>query len=505
MLLISNALAFDGSGSDPVESSVSIDGTRIAQVGPAVSSSAGEADEVIDGRGLAVAPGFIDLHSHSDLQVLQGRTEKLKQGVTLEVVGNCGFSPYPYSGDGIALREFGGGILNGVNDWGWPDAASYLQAMAASGAKDRALSLAGHGSLRIAVRGPEQGTPTSAELDRMADLLDDSLGAGCAGFSTGLMYAPGSSATPDELRRLCSVVARRGKLYATHMRSYSATLVEAVQEQIDLAERTGCRLQISHLQTAGRANWHLQQRALDEIEAARQRGIDIEFDIYPYQCGSTVLTQLLPQWALDGGTVALLNRLRDSAARKAILDEMNASNRYWEDVTISSLATEANERFVGKTVTEIAALRGEDPAMLALNLLLEEHAAVNIVSFNQSEENLRQLITHPLCSVITDGFYVKGKAHPRLYGTYPQLLGALVREQRWLSMAQAIHKSTAKPAARLNLPDRGLLRPGYMADLVVFDPERIASRSTYDSPAADPQGIRYVIKNGEIVFRGAAA
>jgi N-acyl-D-amino-acid deacylase len=437
--------------------------------------------------------------------VIEGRTEKLKQGVTLEVVGNCGFSPFPCVGDGTALREFGGGILGGKNAWGWPDAASYLKAMAASGSQDRALSLAGHGSLRIAVRGPEQGSPTAAELDRMEALLDDSLAAGCAGFSTGLMYAPGSSATPEELERLCSVVARRGKLYATHMRSYSATLVESTLEQIDLADRTGCRLQISHLQTAGRANWHLQQRALDEIEAARQRGIDIEFDIYPYQCGSTVLTQLLPQWALDGGTHTLLARLRDPGARQAILDEMSKSNRYWEDVTISSVATDANERFVSKTVTEIAVLRGEDPSIAALNLLLEEEAAVNIVAFNQSEENLRQLITHPLCSVITDGFYVKGKAHPRLYGTYPQLLGTLVREHAWLTLAEAIHKSTAKPAARLNLSDRGLLRPGYIADLVVFDPARIASRSTYDSPAADPEGIRYVIKNGEIIFRGAAA
>lgn len=502
MLLLSNALVFDGSGSDPSNGSVLIDGMKIAEARSGVSA----ADcELIDCAGLAAAPGFIDLHSHSDLQVLEGRTEKLKQGVTLEVVGNCGFSPFPCSGDGDALREFGDGILHGTKGWGWVNAASYLQALAASGAKDRALSLAGHGSLRIAVRGPGQGTPTSAELDRMADILDESLGAGCAGFSTGLMYAPGSSATPDELRRLCSVVARRGRLYATHMRSYSATLVEAVVEQIDLADRTGCRLQISHLQTAGRANWHLQQRALDEIEAARQRGIDIEFDIYPYQCGSTVLTQLLPQWTLDGGTAALLNRLRDAATRKAIVDEMSASNRYWEDVTISSVATDANEPFVGKTVTEIAVLRGEDPAIAAINLLIEEQAAVNIIAFNQSEENLRQLITHPLCSVITDGFYVKGKAHPRLYGTYPQLLGTLVREHGWLSLSQAIHKSTGKPAARLNLIDRGLLQPGYAADVVVFDPARIASRASYDSPAADPEGILYVIKNGEIVFRGAAA
>jgi dihydroorotase/N-acyl-D-amino-acid deacylase len=337
----------------------------------------------------------------------------------------------------------------------------------------------------------------------MAGLLDDSLAAGCVGFSTGLMYAPGSSADPRELELLCRVVARRGKLYATHMRSYASTLLEALREQITLAERTGCRLQISHLQAAGRANWALQEPALAEIEAARSRGIDIEFDIYPYQCGSTVLTQLLPQAALDGGTEALLNRLRDPAARRTLLAEMPDDRPPWQDVTISAVATPGNQAVVGKTVETIALQRGCPPAECVLDLLLEEHAAVNIVSFNQSETNLRQLITHPLCSIITDGFYVQGNPHPRLHATYPELLGTLVRERAWLSLPEAIHKSTAKPAARLNLTDRGLVRPGYLADLVLFDPETIASRSTYQAPVADPVGISYLIKNGEIVLPAA--
>jgi dihydroorotase/N-acyl-D-amino-acid deacylase len=501
MLLLSSATVFDGSGSDSIRASILIDGGHIAAISPEIAPAD---HRVIDCHGLAVAPGFIDLHSHSDLQVLEGRTEKLQQGVTLEVVGNCGFSPFPYAHDGAALREFGAGILGRDEGWGWPDAASYLRAMDASGASDSARSLAGHGSLRIAACGPGQGTPSGAQLDRMAALLDDSLAAGCVGFSTGLMYAPGSSAATPELEHLCRVVARRGKLYATHMRGYAATLVEATREQIHLAEQTGCRLQISHMQAAGRTNWRLQRQALDEIEAARDRGIDIEFDIYPYQCGSTVLTQLLPQWTLDGGNRALLDRLRDPGARRTILEEMSNGPKAWSDVTISSVATPANEPLVGKTVAEIAELRRDDPAVCALDLLLEENAAVNIVSFNQSEENLRELITHPLCSIITDGFYVKGKAHPRLYGTYPELLGVLVRERGWLPLSEAIHKSTAKPAARLNLKDRGLLRPGYRADLVVFNPAGIASRSTYEEPDAAPRGVMHVIKNGEVVFHGDA-
>jgi len=495
MLLLSEATVFDGTGAEPFVASILLDGGRIEAIEPNVMA----ADcQRIDCRGLAVAPGFIDIHSHSDLQVLEGRKEKLRQGVTLEVVGNCGFSPFPYSGDAAALQEFGAGILGRPDGWGWPDAASYLRVLADSSSKDSALSLVGHGSLRIAVCGPGQGTPSQAQLDRMAGILDESLAAGCAGFSTGLMYAPGSSAQAPELERLCQVIAKRGKFYATHMRSYSNALLEATREQIALAGRTNCRLQISHLQAAGRANWASQQPTLDEIEAAHERGVDVEFDIYPYQCGSTVLTQYLPQWTLDGGNAALLKRLKDSAARQTILNEMKTAPRSWSDITISSVQTAENEPLVGKTVAQIAEWRSVDPESCAMDLLLEEDAAVNIVGFNQSEENLRQLITHPLCSVITDGFYVKGKAHPRLYGTYPELLGKLVRERHWLSLSEAVHKSTGKPAARLNLQDRGVLRPGYVADLVVFDAGRIASPATYETPNLEPLGILHVIKNGVV-------
>jgi N-acyl-D-amino-acid deacylase len=502
MIVLTNGSVLDGSGEPAFSASVLIEDGKIAAVEPASKPLPASAQyEVLDCSGLTVTPGFIDLHSHSDVQVLEARTEKLHQGVTTEIVGNCGFSPFPYTGDATLLREFGGGILGRSGDWGWPSAREYLQRTLDLGQSERARSLVGHGSLRVAVSGMEQRSLSSPELDRISGLLQDALDAGCIGFSTGLMYAPGSSADPTELEHLCHIVARKDKLYATHMRSYSSGLMDAVREQIALAERTGCRLQISHLQAAGRANWPLQEVALNEIEAARARGVDVEFDMYPYQCGSTVLTQFLPLWTLEGGTDALLGRLRDTETRRRILNELGDRGRAeWRDITISSVATSENAGFVGKNIAEIAIIRAQDPAECMLDLMLEEHGAINVISFNQSEDNLRQLITHPLCSVITDGFYVSGKPHPRLHGTYPELLGSLVRERKWLSLPEAIHKSTVKPAIRAGLADRGALLPGRIADLTIFDSEHISSQATYETPEAAPRGIVAVLKNGRVAY-----
>jgi dihydroorotase/N-acyl-D-amino-acid deacylase len=494
-------MLFDGSGVEPVRADLLVDGNRIAQIG--VIDPPADC-HVIDCTDLAVAPGFIDLHSHADLQVLEAeRVEKVRQGVTTEVVGNCGFSPFPQGSHAHALCEFGGGILGQPDGWGWRNAAEYLAAVAKSGRNVRVAPLVGHGSLRVAVAGLHQNPLTDDEQHQLEGLLKDSLDAGCAGFSTGLMYAPGSSADRRELEPLCRIVADKGRLYATHMRSYSHGLLDAIQEQLDLARATGCRLQISHLQAAGRANWDLQRRALDAIEAARDEGLDVEFDIYPYQCGSTVLTQWIPHWSLNGGTDALMARLRDARVRQQIRDETErARAQEWSDITISGLASDHNKPLIGKTLAQAGVLRGRAPVDTALDLLIEENAAVNVISFNQSESNLRQLLTHPLCSVISDGFYVSGSPHPRLNGTFPELLGSVVHDRAWMPLSEAVHKITGKPAARLGLGDRGLLREGYIADVTVFSPDRIKSRATYESPEMPPEGISLVVKDGEISYSG---
>jgi dihydroorotase/N-acyl-D-amino-acid deacylase len=457
---------------------------RIAAVG---AIGAVEAEE-IDCDELTIAPGFIDGHSHSDLQVLEGRPEKIRQGVTTEVVGNCGFSAYPAPDDLGPLHDFANGILHGHGDWGWRSARQYLDAVRAR-ANVGVVSLVGHGTLRVAA---------GDSVDRMCGTLDECLAEGAGGFSTGLMYAPGESAPPEELEALCRVTARRGRIYTTHMRDYGFRLVEAVEEQLELARRTGCRLQISHFQAVGPANRERQRPALERIERARDEGVDVAFDCYPYVAGSTVLSQLLPQWALEGGNDGLAARLTDPATRRKVADETIAGMAHrWTDLFISAVGSERNRGAVGRNLQEIAGERGCEPIDAVFDLLIEERGAVNMLEFNQSEDNLRETLTHPLSNVISDGFYVSGRPHPRLHGTFPHLLGWVCREKRWMELPEAVRKVTGRPAERFGLRDRGLARPGFAADLVVFDAETVGSPATYEEPEQAPAGIRLVFRGGE--------
>lgn len=493
-LLFSSATVIDGSGSPPFQADILIHGDRIARIGRGITAP--EAAR-IDCTGLTLAPGFIDSHTHSDLQVVEGRPEKLRQGVTTEVVGNCGFSAYPPAPNPSELRSFANGIFCGDDAWGWPSTEAYLRAIEASRTANVA-SLVGHGSLRIAVAGSRQGPLTESELLSMESLLTEALSTGAVGFSTGLMYAPGSSAPKDELQRLCTVTAKRGGIYTSHIRSYFSGLVDAVEEQLGLARRSGGRLQISHLQAVGANNWHLQSKAIDAIERARVEGIDVEFDCYPYVAGSSVLTQVLPQSALDGGIPALMARLRDPARRHAIREETLRSIPWnWPDVYISSVGAQRNFSAIGRNMEDIAGNRRCEPVDAVLDLLLEEEGDVNMLCFNQSTENLRASLTHPCATIISDGFYVKGRPHPRLHGTFPLLLGTISRQRGWLTFSEAVHKITGKPAARYGLKQRGLLQPGFFADIVGFRADTIDSPATYESPQLDPLGIEFVFRNGE--------
>ncbi|WP_260706755.1 N-acyl-D-amino-acid deacylase family protein [Edaphobacter flagellatus] len=495
MLVLRNATILDGTGNAPYVGSILVCDKEIAAIGSFEEPSGAR---IVDLQGLVAAPGFVDLHSHSDLKLKENRREKLNQGVTTEVVGNCGFSPFPSGPYQTMLSEQNDGILNGKETW--PNAAEYLTNLHANCTVAHPEVLVGHGSLRTAVCGTHTGPAKEDQISRMEAVLDEALAQGACGFSTGLMYAPGSAATEQELLRLCRVVAGHGKLYTTHMRSYSWLLNEAIEEQINLARKAQCRLQISHLQAVGQRNWHKQDAALKQIEDARAEGIDVAFDSYPYLAGSTVMTQLLPQSSLDQGTDGLMRCLQASSERhklESYLREETAQK--WSDIFVSSLESTANQALIGKNLEEIASDRGCTPESLLLDLLLEEKGKVNIVAFNQSEENLRQLLTHPLCSIISDGFYVKDRPHPRLYGTFPLLLGEICREKRWLTLPEAIHKITVGAARRIGLTRRGQLKQGYFADITVFDPDRIGTSASYQNPAVTPQGIELVLLEGRLI------
>jgi dihydroorotase/N-acyl-D-amino-acid deacylase len=494
--LLRNGSILDGNGGPAVQADVLIRGERIERIASGLQA---ESAAVVDCTGLTVTPGFIDSHTHSDLQVVAGSTVKLRQGVTTEVVGNCGFSAYPPARDPGELRSFANGIFCGDDMWAWPSTEAYLQDVERSRVAN-VMSLVGHGSLRIAVAGNKQGELSESELLSMESLLAEALDTGATGFSTGLMYAPGSSAPTEELQRLCNVTARKGKIYTSHIRSYFAGLVDAIDEQIELARRSEVRLQISHLQAVGAANWHLQRIAIDNMEKANASGVDVEFDCYPYVAGSSVLTQVLPQSALDGGIGKLMERLRTPAQREQIREELDRTIPWrWSDIYISSVGSKANLKAIGKTLVEVAAQRGVEPAEAVLELLDEEDGDVNMLCFNQSAENLQASLQHPFATIISDGFYVKGRPHPRLHGTFPLLLGTYSRDRRWLSLPEAVHKITAKPARRYSMKDRGVLAPGYFADIVAFRADAIDSPATYESPEQAPLGICEVFRNGQRV------
>jgi dihydroorotase/N-acyl-D-amino-acid deacylase len=501
--LLANGRIVDGTGTREYDADLLIVDRRIAAIDRAIHND----DAMrIDCTGLVIAPGFIDAHSHSDVKVFENRLDKVRQGVTTEIVGNCGFSAFPCGHTCSSLREYANGIFCGSNSWGWRSASEYLKEIEEQSRAANVFALTGHGSLRVALAGMRQGVLADAELEQIAGLLEDSLSGGSIGFSTGLMYAPGSSAAFDELRQLCSVAAKHDATYCTHMRSYSWDLLEAIEEQIRLAEEAGCRLQLSHLQAVGRANWPKQEKAFELIDRARKSGVDIEFDSYPYLAGSTMLHQLLPQSALDGGLPAMVNRLTNAQARRDIARETEARMaQTWDDIMITGVTSQRNELVVGLTVNEIALNRGVEPIEAALDLLVEAEGDVKMISFNQSEENLRTLLTHPLCTVISDGFYVKGRPHPRLFGTFPELLGKYCRDKKWLPLEEAVHKVTGKPAQRFRLKDRGILRPGAHADVTVFDPGTVNTPATYSNPEQPPIGITLVLREGQELFRQATA
>jgi N-acyl-D-amino-acid deacylase len=511
-LVIKNGKIVDGSGNPWFYGDVGVSGGKIAAVG-AINQ---EARRVIDAAGRVVCPGFIDGHCHSDLMILD-RPEseiKLRQGVTAEVVGNCGLAPAPYVPEHAeSLKKYVEPVLgtrSHCKAWPWTTVGEYMSCVNEARPGEHVASYVAHGSLRIAAMGFAPRPATAVEMDRMKGWLREGLSAGAIGLSLGLLYAPGSFAPGSELDELCRELGHYGGLLSAHIRGEGNRLLQSIDEVIGLAERAEIPLHISHLKAAGKRNWGQVEAAMDRIEQARARGLDVTCDVYPYSAGSTSLTTVLPPWVLEGGIDGALEALRDPAIRRRVVGELSREaddwdnlvcSTGWQSIHIATVASEANRSLEGRHIASIADERGIDPAECMIDLLLEEDGRISIVYFHMSDDDVKQVVAWDRSLIASDSLHCgEGKPHPRLYGTFPRLFAKYVRAEKALTLEQAVRKVTSFPAGRFKLGRRGLLVPGYSADLVVFDPDRIQDRADYDNPRQYPDGISHVVVAGAVTL-----
>lgn len=512
-LVIRGGSLIDGTGAVGRSADVGVEGGRITAVGRIPDDAA--AKHSIDATERVVCPGFIDAHSHSDLTILSDprSRSKIHQGITTDIVGNCGLGVAPLATTGAiaGVREAIYIIDPDASvDWSWTSMGAYLDRVDAAGVSMNVAVLAGHLAIHASVMGYDNRPATSDELARMEHLLDAALEQGAVGLSTGLMYAPISFAPTSELVSLGHVVAKHDRVVAMHMRNYGDHLVEAVREAVQVGEQSGCRVQVSHLAVTGRRNWGKVRQSLNVMDAARSRGVRLRHDSYPYLAGSANLSQLLPGWAHEGGTAAMVDRLRTPAVRTQIQKEWQTRLAHrWDEILVCWVRPGGDTAVVGKTITDVAAERGQAPDEVALDLIAAEEGLVNMIAFGRSDEDLIDSLRHPYTMVGSDGLAVdpdgpsgSGHPHPRYYGCYPRLLGKYVREDRLLSLEEAIHKSTALVAETFGLTDRGTVAVRKAADLVIFDPETVIDRATFLEPQQFPLGIETVVVNGTVVVGG---
>jgi N-acyl-D-amino-acid deacylase len=511
-ILIRGGTLYDGAGNSGAPGDLAIANGRIAAIG----RIDGPAQKVIEADGLAVAPGFIDIKTHSDftLPINPKAESKVRQGVTTEIVGHCGFSVAPaLPGKVEMLRDY----LSPSAPWlpfretSFPD---YLQSFPPIAVN--AGMLVGHNTLRLMVMGMAERAPSADELQQMIELLQDALAAGALGLSSGLFTPPGSYAQASEMIALGHVLKRHNAGYFTHLRDEADKVLEAVAEAIAVAEQCGVHVEIVHFKCSGADNWGKAEKALKMIEDAKARGLDVDCDCYPYEAGSNPLKNLLPPWVQAGGVQAMLERLGKRETREKIRadiarDGLNNWGRIpsWDCVTVS--VSPHLPQHAGKTIAALAAESGADPIDALADYLIADCGATRVLVASIAEEDIRTLLASPHALVGSDGNCVapygvvgQGLPHPRFYGTFPRVLSRYVREQRVLPLPAAIHKMTGATARALRLADRGLLREGFCADVVVFDPDDFADRATYAEPHQFPSGARtHVIVNGTPVVENA--
>ena len=508
-VIITGGTVYDGSGAAPRKVDIGIKGDKITKIG---KLNAANATTVIDASGLAVAPGFINMLSWStESLIIDPRSlGELKQGVTTQIMGE-GTSMGPLNDRLKKLMKDEQGDLK--YDIEWTTLADYLQYLERRGVSQNVASYIGATTIRQHVIGDEDKPPTPAQMEEMRELVRKEMEAGALGIGTSLIYAPAFYAKTDELIELCKVAAKYKGKYISHMRSEGNRLTEAVEELIRISREANIPAEIYHLKAAGRENWSKMDKVIAMVEAARKSGLKITADMYNYPAGATGLDAAMPPWVLDGGYQALFKRIREPETRKKIIEEMRTPSDKWENLRLAAgspdrvlLVGFKNDKLkplTGKTLAEVAKIRGTDPENTILDLVLEDQSRVGTVYFLMDEENIKKQIRIPWVSFGSDaesmapeGNFLKSNPHPRAYGNFARLLGKYVRDEKVITLEEAIRRLTSLPATNLELDRRGALKEGYFADVVIFDPKTIADKATFEKPHQFAVGVRDVFVNG---------
>ncbi len=512
-IIIKGGTVYDGSGGPPVKADIGIKGDRVAALG---NLSRATAPTIVDANGLAVAPGFINMlaHSESSLIVDPRSLSELKQGVTTQIFGE--FSMGPVNDEmKQRLRQQQGDVKY---DIAWTTLAEYLTYLEKRGISQNVASFIGASTIRENVIGLENKPPTPAQLDQMRELVRRDMEAGALGITTALIYPPAFFARTEELIELCKVAAKYKGKYTTHMRSEGNQLIEAVQETIRISREAGLPAEIYHLKASGESNWPKMDQVIRMIEDARRQGVKISANMYTYPAGGTGLDAAMPPWVWDGGREAGYKRLQDPATRQKIAEAIRTPSNEWENLflltgspermLLASFRSEKLKPLTGKTLAEAARLRNEDPVEAIMNLVLEDRSRIGTIYFLMSEDNIRKQIKQPwvsfgsdAASIAPEGNFLRSAAHPRAYGNFARLLGKYVRDEKVISLTEAVRRLTSLPATNLGLDHRGLLKQGMFADVVVFDPKTIADRATFENPHQLAAGVRDVFVNGVQVLK----
>ncbi len=508
-IIIKNGLLIDGTGSKGIKADLGIIGDQIIKIGNLGSD---QGDKIIDAKGKVVAPGFIDTHSHSSMPLFNNPflASKITQGITTELVAQDGMGPAPVSEETLSpWKKAMRGLEGDCNvEWTWKSVADYLALIETLDLSSNVAYLAPHGNVRMVSMGLDNRKPTQEEMKLMQENLGKAIDEGAFGMSTGMIYPPCCYADIDEFIELGKVISEKGGIFVTHQRSEADSILDSMEEIFTIGRKSGCRVHFSHFKVCGKGNWDKVPKVIAKLDQAKEDGMIVSFDQYPYVAGSTMMSVILPPWVHDGGIDKLLERLKDKALREKMKEDIRKGIPGWdnfiefaglEGISVTFVGSQKNQEVVGKTLLEVGKIKGKDPLDAIFDVILEEENIVGLVDFYGTEEHVKMIMNRPEQNVCTDG--IPGdKPHPRLYGAFPRVLGKYVREEKVFSLETAIYKMTGKPAEAIGLTDRGYLKEGLAADIVVFDPEKVIDKADFIEPKQYSVGIDYVLVNGKLLL-----